>query len=121
MAAYTQGRRLEQVVIGDVMSTSVSTCLATEPVEKASAHMRDARVRRLPVVDEEHQIVGLVSLCDLAREGHGEKRPRKRGQAAEDILDTMASIARQRPRRDGLVADPTVFAEPAAVEAAAIP
>ena len=30
--------------------------------------MREARVRRLPVVDEADQLLGLLSLADLARE-----------------------------------------------------
>jgi signal-transduction protein with cAMP-binding, CBS, and nucleotidyltransferase domain len=48
-----------------VMTCPVSTMRHDEGVYKATQHMMELGVRRLPVVDEVGRLVGLVSLDDL--------------------------------------------------------
>jgi CBS domain-containing protein len=67
MAAYTQGRRLHEIYVADVMSRPVHRCFASDPLTRAIAVMAAAQVRRLPVVDAEQRVVGIVSLADLVR------------------------------------------------------
>lgn len=67
MAAYTQGRPLAAIAIQDVMARHVRVCRADDSLEHAASSMADARVRRLPVVDAEHRLVGIVSMADIAR------------------------------------------------------
>lgn len=67
MAAYTQGRPLTAIAIREVMARHVHSCRATDTLERAASLMADARVRRLPVVDAEHHLLGIVSLADIAR------------------------------------------------------
>jgi CBS domain-containing protein len=49
-----------------VMSDEVLYCFENEEVEDVLANMGDIQVRRLPVVDQEKRLVGIVSLSDLA-------------------------------------------------------
>lgn len=52
---------------GDVMSTDVRTCYATQTVEEVLAEMGDVQIRRVVVVDQgSHSLVGIVSLGDMA-------------------------------------------------------
>jgi CBS-domain-containing membrane protein len=67
MAAYTQGRPLAAISIQDVMARHVHACHADDTLERAASLMADARVRRLPVLDGEEQLVGIISLADIAR------------------------------------------------------
>lgn len=67
MAAYTKGRALHDICVADVMSRSVHRCSAEDSLARAIAIMAEARVRRLPVVNPEQQLVGIFSLADLAR------------------------------------------------------
>jgi CBS domain-containing protein len=60
--------------------------------------MRDARVRRLPVVDERGALVGLVSLADLAREAEHERRLSQPPLSRIEIGATLAAIC--APRAD---------------------
>jgi CBS domain-containing protein len=48
-----------------VMTCPVSTMRQNEGIYKATQHMMELAVRRLPVVDEVGRLVGLVSLDDL--------------------------------------------------------
>ena len=47
------------------MSRPPRTCQAEDTVHQALATMRDARIRRLAVVDADARLVGLVSIDDL--------------------------------------------------------
>jgi CBS domain-containing protein len=67
MAAYTQGRSLDAIRIRDAMSCDVISCGAEDPVAQLELMMRLRRVRRVPVVDSDNFLVGIVSLNDLAR------------------------------------------------------
>ena len=49
-----------------VMSDEVLYCFENEEVEDVLANMGDIQVRRLPVVDQDKRLVGIVSLSDLA-------------------------------------------------------
>ncbi len=52
--------------VRNVMSDEVMYCFENEDVEDVLANMGDIQVRRLPVVDEDKRLVGIVSLSDLA-------------------------------------------------------
>ena len=53
--------------VGDVMSTDVRTCYATQTVEEVLGEMGAVQIRRVPVVDQaSHSLVGIVSLGDMA-------------------------------------------------------
>lgn len=53
--------------VGDVMSTDVRTCYATQSVDEVLEEMGDVQIRRVPVVDQaSHTLVGIVSLGDMA-------------------------------------------------------
>jgi CBS domain-containing protein len=53
--------------VGDVMSTNVRTCYATQTVDEVLEEMGDVQIRRVPVVDQaSHSLVGIVSLGDMA-------------------------------------------------------
>lgn len=62
-----EGQAPESTRVGDVMSTEVRTCYATQSVEEVLAEMGDEQIRRVPVVDQQsHSLVGIVSLGDIA-------------------------------------------------------
>jgi CBS domain-containing protein len=51
----------------DVMSGSLLYCFEDQTVEDALQNMGDRQVRRLPVVDRDKRLVGMVSFTDLTR------------------------------------------------------
>jgi CBS domain-containing protein len=66
MAAATRAARPADVRVGDVMSGATYTCHAKDDVRTALKAMRDRRVRRLPVLDAQQRLAGILSLNDLA-------------------------------------------------------
>jgi len=54
--------------IRDVMTDDVVWCTDTDSVDEVLQQMSDAQVRRIPVVDRDRQLVGIVALGDIALE-----------------------------------------------------
>jgi CBS domain-containing protein len=52
--------------VREVMSTDVRFVYDDETVEDAAAAMSKLKVRRLPVLDAHHRLVGIVALADVA-------------------------------------------------------
>jgi CBS domain-containing protein len=64
--AVAQGKPVDTKVAA-VMSKEVLYCLDTDDLDDVSRNMGKAQVRRLPVVNADKRLVGIVSLGDLAR------------------------------------------------------
>ena len=60
------GMVAQESVVADVMTEDVRCCRVDDSVEAVMAEMGDAQVRRLPVLDADNAIVGVVALADLA-------------------------------------------------------
>jgi CBS domain-containing protein len=57
--------------VRELMSGNVVCARVDDNVDDIAARMSDAQVRRLPVVDENERLCGIVSLGDLSREASG--------------------------------------------------
>lgn len=55
-----------QLTARDVMSSPIVYCTANEEVEDAVRIMERKQIRRLPVIDEHHRMVGMLTLGDVA-------------------------------------------------------
>jgi CBS domain-containing protein len=55
-----------QTAVADVMTRGVRYCFADEEVGHVARNMADIQVRRLPVLDREKRLVGVVSLGNIA-------------------------------------------------------
>jgi CBS-domain-containing membrane protein len=55
--------------IADVMSHEVKYCFESDDIDTVAATMADLKLRRLPVVNRQKRLVGIVSLADIALSG----------------------------------------------------
>lgn len=53
------------VTVSEVMTPHPKTILEEMPIETALAWMRNGKLRRLPVVDRNERLIGLISLDDI--------------------------------------------------------
>jgi CBS domain-containing protein len=53
--------------IRDVMTKDVQYCFDDEDTEEISMKMADCQVRRLPVLNRDKRLIGIVSLGDMSR------------------------------------------------------
>jgi CBS domain-containing protein len=66
MAAYTRGKPLAELAVSGAMSTHLATCRPTDTLPAVMERMAQRQIRRVPVVEEDGKLVGIVSLADLA-------------------------------------------------------
>ena len=60
--------------VGDVMTPSPTVCRPDDDVDRAISAMERGRVRRIPVVDGERRLIGIVTQADIAvRSGQSAK------------------------------------------------
>jgi CBS domain-containing protein len=52
--------------VREVMSSDIKYCFEDEDMDHVAKNMGDIRVRRLPVVNRDRRLVGIVSLGDIA-------------------------------------------------------
>jgi CBS domain-containing protein len=64
--AVARGLAPDQCKVREVMSQDVRYVYGDESVEDVARNMSELQVRRLPVVNRDKRLVGIVSLCDLA-------------------------------------------------------
>ena len=91
MAAYTRGLPIEAIPVSIAMSSVVHSCTAEDSIETAEDIMRHHQVRRLPVLDKQQKLQGLLSLNDIALA----YKHRSLGSAvkATDVAKTLASVS----------------------------
>jgi len=96
MAAYTQGKCLNDIPVAVAMARSVLSCKPNDDLALAEAMMREARIHRIPVVDDAGAVVGIVSLTDIARKALslGDGKVALGTQA--EIARTLAAIREPR-------------------------
>jgi CBS domain-containing protein len=93
IAAATRSMNPATIPVRDVMSRNVATCAETDDARVALSTLKDKRVRRLPVLDRQRCLVGVISLNDLAIRA---ELKRDSDVPAEEFLDAMKSICAHR-------------------------
>jgi CBS domain-containing protein len=96
MAAATKNKPASDITVWETVSGKVSTCNMSDDVRTALDIMKREKVRRLPVVDEDGVLQGIVAMNDfvlLAGEAKGGKAP---AISYEDVVRTMKAISAHR-------------------------
>jgi CBS domain-containing protein len=60
-------RRAPTTKVCDIMSDEVLYCFDDQDLDEVAQNMSDTKVRRLPVLNREKRLVGIISLGDVAR------------------------------------------------------
>jgi CBS domain-containing protein len=91
VAIATRGRTADQIAVRDVTTATICTCAPDDDAIVALQTMKSQRVRRLPVVDAEGRLKGILSLNDVVTHTGA--------ASSTEIVSTMASICEHRRPR----------------------
>jgi len=64
--ATADGRDPSKTKVSEVMSTDLAYCLEDQEVEEAVSVMEARQIRRLPIVNQDKRLIGIISLADIA-------------------------------------------------------
>jgi CBS domain-containing protein len=93
--ATADGMQPDTTLVLAVMTEEVCSCFEDDPVEKIERAMAGRQIRRVPVVDSENRLVGIVALGDLADDRVPETEKTLRS------ISHPAEPARTERQRDG--------------------
>jgi CBS domain-containing protein len=88
--ATAEGRDPRQTLVSEVMTPEVVTIMEDQDVREAAELMEMHQIRRLPIINESHDLVGIVSLGDLAVDTRND-------QLTGEILEEVSQPA--KPQR----------------------
>ena len=82
-----------EVKVSECMKSNPLTCTAKDSLETVLAAMQKNKVRRIPVVDANKNLIGIVAMADLARaiSEHGEKAA---GLSINQLGQTLVEISK---------------------------
>jgi CBS domain-containing protein len=99
MATLFQDRPPSQFPVSLAMSRELHFCLLEHDVTTAEERMRAQQIRRLPVLDADKRLVGIVTVADILR-ATGRTEGRKRGIPADEVTATLVDICAPRTSRE---------------------
>ena len=62
--------------VSEAMSSNPKTCKTTDSVDDVMEVMGKEQVRRIPIVDERGELVGIIAQADIARDANDKKAER---------------------------------------------
>jgi len=92
--AVARGVAPEECYVREAMSPGIRYCYEDESVENCARSMKMLQVKRLPVLNREKRLVGIVSLGDLGMEH----------DTSEPARDALFGISQPEPLGDGSAA-----------------
>jgi CBS domain-containing protein len=94
IALGTRNRKPSDVHVWDVMPRKLFTCMEGDDVHCALKTLREARIRRLPVIDRDGSLVGVLSIDDIVL--HAREHLVRKDISYGDVEDTYKAV-RGRP------------------------
>lgn len=91
MAALSSLRPLSEILVVAAASKDLVSATEEASVDDVAALMQKHQVRRVPIVDDEGKLVGMVSLADLVR-----RVDEANGIRPDTVAHTLAAISRPR-------------------------
>jgi CBS domain-containing protein len=89
--AVARGVSPEECYVREAMSPDIKYCYEDESVADAARSMKTLQVKRLPVLNRQKRLVGIVALGDLAMAE----------DTSEPARDALFGISQPEPLRDG--------------------
>jgi CBS domain-containing protein len=80
--AIADGKNIDDVRVNEVMTKQVRTVKEDTPISEVFDLMSGAQVRRVPVVNDSNELIGIVSMKDISTETNQDGRV---GQTVENI------------------------------------
>lgn len=96
MASFTRNEPLSRLHVRDAMAKEVFLCREDDDESAVHDLMRKHQVRRLPVVDREGRLRGIVCLNDLVLHVIEKGETVESRQRGRDLMRTLTEISRHR-------------------------
>ena len=97
MATWNREQAPIALEISDAMSRELFFCSPDDNVADVEELMREKQIRRVPVLDEERKLVGILSIADMLTESQRGGTLAANGLGSGEVAATLANICQPRP------------------------
>jgi CBS domain-containing protein len=98
IACWSRDMTPSALCIGDTMSPDVKCVSPEDSVSAAEEIMEQCQVRRLPVIDKEGRLCGILSLADITRQSE-DGRSKSRDVDPKKVIEAYAAVCHPRTQR----------------------
>jgi CBS domain-containing protein len=88
LKVMAKGQEAKTTKVAAIMTRQVVTCRAEDDVQKALDEMAKHQLRRIPIVDHDHKIVGIIAQADVATRIN---QPAKTAELVKEISQASAN------------------------------
>jgi CBS domain-containing protein len=99
IAAATKGRLASEILVGEVISRKIFSATLDEDIHMALKTMRQEKIRRLPVVNRDGMLQGILSFNDIALRAEEEEGRHHPDLTYEGAMGTFKAICEHRSAR----------------------
>jgi CBS domain-containing protein len=92
MAVATRNRLASEIPVGEVMSGKTHSCTREDSLKTVLDIMRREQLRRLPVVDANKCLQGMITMNDIVRAAQDSKGSKRVGVSNEDLILALMAI-----------------------------
>ena len=97
IAVASRDRKASEIMTGELCHGNLLACSPDDEVKKALKLMRKNQFRRLPVIDDDGQLAGIVTLADIvmaagAKKKHKDLSPKK-------VFSLLEAVSKKPPIR----------------------
>lgn len=96
IALATRGRPAGEITAGEVMTRNLFSSKPDEDIHVALQTMREAKVRRLPVIARDGGLVGIVSMDDLVMHAEPRGIGKEPELTCEEVVKTYQAVMQRR-------------------------
>jgi CBS domain-containing protein len=93
MAALFQCKSLRELRVEEAMAKTVLTCRASDEVQEAQRRMETEQIRRLPVLGNQDELIGILSMADIASESARTENSQRQELSGSEVTSTYARIS----------------------------
>lgn len=87
LKVIAKGQDAKTTKVEAIMTRQVVTCQAEDDVQKALDAMAKRQLRRIPIVDHDHKIIGIIAQADIATRIN---QPEKTAELVKEISQSTA-------------------------------
>ena len=92
MALAMSNRKASETPVSDVMSRQIFVCSPDSDVTEVFGIMKREQILRIPIVDNDGKLIGIVSLSDLVQRADDGRGIRKPEVSFEEVVETRKAI-----------------------------
>ncbi len=95
IAVTSRDRRASEIMAGELCGGNVLTCSPNDELKKALKLLRKNQLRRLPVVDGDGLLVGIITLADIVNAAGAKKKPKD--LSPQKVFSLFEAVSKKPP------------------------